>query len=934
MAMSEVAALRLTISAENTSHAVLERLATALDAIQTALERITKVGADAGDALKGIGEAAAPAAEVNKAAAGIAASLGEIDKAAPDAAAGLGDVSKAATDVAVGLSKVEKAGAPAATAIGDVAKAADKIATTTPSTDEALAATSGALSTAAKEADGAAAAFDRVAAAGAAAGAGGAGGAGGGAVEAAAAGAGATGGPGEMVATDVALKDAGNAARELGMRLLTVGAVAGAAGGIAVDMGIKFQSAMELIHTQAGASQAEVQAMSKAVLQLAGTVPYGPAALSAALYHLESIGLRGKAALDALTVAAKGAATGGANLEDVTNALAAAMVSHINGVQNLNQAMGILNAIVGSGNMRMQDLAAAMSSGMLPAAKAAGLSITDVGAALATLTDAGVPAQEAATRLRMTFSLLSAPTKQATTELASIGMSQLQLAQDMREHGLIYALQDLETHLTRTGLSAEAQGEVIARSFGGGKSSATIITLLENLDRMRTKFQLITDGANSFGADWKAAQATAAVSFGKMLSSLEAMGIELGDQLMPVATKVFRAVSSVASAFGKLPPGTIKLIADAILGLTAALVPLGLALIGVGTAAKVAEAADKLAPVFGAITSPVGLVVVAIAALATGIILLVTHWRQVNDWMKSNVPGVWNAVATAVRTVEGLVKSVLPGIERTVLQVWNAIASDTRSHWGEIQQVIEFVGKLLTVQVKLWETEFRIAWTLLSSIVTGAWAGIVKTLSGAFQVVEGVIKLAFTIIETLVNVGLDIVTGHWSKAWTDLTAGAGAAWKDIEQIVTGAIQTIEGAISAFTGAIGGVISGIEKLIGQGQKAQTAASTAAKAAQTASSTATPGGVTPAKVPKLAAGGIVTQPTLALVGEAGPEAVVPLGNANATGAGVRPLATGGMGGDVYNITVMASGNVTKNENQLADAIARRIYQRAKLGRVKMA
>jgi hypothetical protein len=47
-----------------------------------------------------------------------------------------------------------------------------------------------------------------------------------------------------------------------------------------------------------------------------------------------------------------------------------------------------------------------------------------------------------------------------------------------------------------------------------------------------------------------------------------------------------------------------------------------------------------------------------------------------------------------------------------------------------------------------------------------------------------------------------------------------------------------------------------------------------------------------IPALAEGGIVTRPTLALIGEAGPEAVVPLGRG------------GMMGGNVINITVTSA------------------------------
>ena len=51
-------------------------------------------------------------------------------------------------------------------------------------------------------------------------------------------------------------------------------------------------------------------------------------------------------------------------------------------------------------------------------------------------------------------------------------------------------------------------------------------------------------------------------------------------------------------------------------------------------------------------------------------------------------------------------------------------------------------------------------------------------------------------------------------------------------------------------------------------------------------------------KMAAGGIVTRPTLAMVGEAGPEAVIPLGR----GRAARPTPP------VVNLTVNIQGPVT--------------------------
>ena len=64
------------------------------------------------------------------------------------------------------------------------------------------------------------------------------------------------------------------------------------------------------------------------------------------------------------------------------------------------------------------------------------MSLKSVGAALALMTDEGIPANSAATRLRMSLSLLGAPSAAASKQLATIGLTGLQLAQrDARPAG-------------------------------------------------------------------------------------------------------------------------------------------------------------------------------------------------------------------------------------------------------------------------------------------------------------------------------------------------------------------------------------------------------------------------------------------------------------------------------------------------------------------
>lgn len=318
-------------------------------------------------------------------------------------------------------------------------------------------------------------------------------------------------------------------------------------------MAIDFQQQMTYVRTQAGDTEDSISKLSDQVLSLARSSQFGPDQLAQGLFHLASLGLRGADAMNALNTAQQLAAVGGANLEDTTSALGAALVTGIKGTQDFSEAAGTLNAIIGQGNMRMEDLVGALGSGVLPVAKNAGLTLQDVGAALATLTDNGMGAEESATRLRMTFALMEAPSTKAQKQLEAIGMSSNQMALDMRTKGLIPALADLKQHLLDTyGTTAEGQTKMaraLTEIFGGGRSSAAAQTLIEQLDRVQTKYTAIADTTGQFANDVAQQQETASAKIKTAWSSIQVDAIQLGGSLLPI---VAGGLDSIAKAADNL----------------------------------------------------------------------------------------------------------------------------------------------------------------------------------------------------------------------------------------------------------------------------------------------------------------------------------------------------------------------------------------------
>lgn len=318
-------------------------------------------------------------------------------------------------------------------------------------------------------------------------------------------------------------------------------------GAESVKMGVQFQASMEKIHTLAGASQGSVDSLTKSVLKMAPATQQGPEQLSEALYHLKSVGMDNADAMKALKQASDLAAVGGANLEDTTNALAGAWRSGIKGAQSFSQTAATVNAIIGAGNMQMSDFTAAMGTGILPAAKTFGVSLSSVGSALALMTDEGVPATDAATRLRMSLSLMGAPSHAAEKALSSIGLTGTQLATAMRgPQGLVGAVQMLHDHLKNSGLSAVEAAQVISHAFGGGRSSSAIMTMLNNLDVLEKKQRQINKTMGNFGGAVAAQRKTAQAQFKLLESGLDTLFIKLGLVLLPPVTAFVRYLSSTA----------------------------------------------------------------------------------------------------------------------------------------------------------------------------------------------------------------------------------------------------------------------------------------------------------------------------------------------------------------------------------------------------
>lgn len=251
------------------------------------------------------------------------------------------------------------------------------------------------------------------------------------------------------------------------------------------------------------------------------------------------------------------------------------------------------------------------------------------------------------------------------------------------------------------------------------------------------------------------------------------------------------------------------------------------------------------------LANPITWVVIAIAALVAAITVCIIYWDDVkaagvNAWNK--IKEVWEKVAT------WLDEKVIQPIANFFTDLWSDITGVfDKAHewfetkfsdaWGKIKDVFKGVKTWFTDEVwgkvkaafgvaddvKNWfKDKFKGAFQAVKNVFTGT-----EGIKSFFEGLWGDIKTTFTNLGT--NIG-------------DAIGGA------VKSGINSVIGWIESTINKAIGLINGAINLINKLPG----------------------VSVGKLSTLTLPRLAKGGVVDTATIAMIGEAGKEAVVPLEN----------------------------------------------------------
>lgn len=730
-----------------------------------------------------------------------------------------------------------------------------------------------------------------------------------------------------------ATKALGEGITELGSSMtlgLTVPIVA--AGGAATSVAANFDDAMSQVQGALGDASADMDGLRNLALQLGADTVFSATESAQAMVELAKGGLtEAQIKGGALAASMDLAAAGQLNLAD-----AAATTVQMMGSFGLGagDATRIANALAGAANASsadVSDLTQAMSQ-CSAQASLAGWSLEDTAAALALFADHGVKGSDAGTSLKTMLQRLAAPTDQAAEAIAAYGLN-------IRDsNGKMKDISGIADELTgKLGGLSDAERDAALQTIFGSDASRAAAILMQSGSEGLAKYIAATNDATAAETMANAQKGELSWALENMGGAVESASIAFGTALAPAITAVAGVIGDVAEAFASLPAGVQTGIA-VVLALVAALGPL-LMVIG-SVVAALPAISEGFAVLGGALAIPLAPAAAVVAAIAAVAAAIYAAWTTSETFRAAVMAGV-DAISSKVQEICAFlapyVQAFLDQIVSTV-----QVAMDTLGPIiGAVLTVI--VSTVVPILTSIMDTVAQVLAVILatvtnvmaavSTVIQGAWT----LIQGIFQTVLGVILAVttgdFTMLQQGVSNILNGLAGIVSGVLQGIASVFSGQWNAIRAVVTGVCNAVSGAVS---GAFNGIKSVIDSTM-NGAKSTVSGALDAISGFFAGlhlqfphinlphfSISGDFSIVPPSVPSISVswyrtGAIAMGASVVGIGEAGPEAVVPLSGREMdpyADAVARRLAARGAGAGTGGTTVYNIGDVTLNMDQLRD------------------
>lgn len=403
-------------------------------------------------------------------------------------------------------------------------------------------------------------------------------------------------------------------------------------------------------------------------------------------------------------------------------------------------------------------------------------SVEEITTSLAAMGNMGIKGSQAGTTLKNAISNMAAPTKNMKAAMDDLKISITNQDGSMKSWGDV--IKNLQTSFK--GLTQDQQ-TAYAKQLFGKESMAGMLSIINTSTK---DYNALSDAIkNSGGAANEAAQTQLDNLNGQLTllkSALEGAAITIGDKLTPYVKIAVSWVQKATDWFNSLSDAQVTSIMKWA-GIAAAIGPciliFGKMVTGVGkmvtTYGKVISTVARFKGVLGTLTSPAGIVIGVLAAIAVAAVLVVKNWDSIK-------PVIMNVKAWFVETFGGTIKQAVTGFENVFTRAMDGIKS-----------IMPSIGQFIKNGVQA-------AIPIIQAIINT----LSKILPKAIETVKGVVNSITPVIQTVIGVIAKTVPIIAST------------FVNVLQKINPAIKTISNVIKAAVPIVGNLLSNAFSFVGK------------------------------------------------------------------------------------------------------------------------
>ena len=365
---------------------------------------------------------------------------------------------------------------------------------------------------------------------------------------------------------------------------------------------------------------------------------------------------------------------------------------------------------------------------------------------------------------------------------------------DVPFHTMVEAIHEVQTEMDITGTTMKEAEETVSGSFG----------------MMKASFQDLAAGFGQEGANIESLFSNLWSSVGTFSENIKRVIGDMWDNLPIAGWQKWLGVVAVSAGPVLLVVG--KMITF-ITGVSAALAPLMASITKAGGLLK------WLAPLFGALTSPITLTIAGIAALAAGFVIAYNKsetFRNFIDGLKDKFVSAWQSamefkdkVVTAFEGIIAIFKGdhigaaeMLSSIglsEETIDNIFLAVAKiqiafeDVKDKIGIALGAVKefFIGAFNDIK-SWWDSDGALIFSAMQTVVENVFDGI-----------KIAVDFALTFVKDLFERFAPIVQGIWGVLWPTIQYLVETVWEKIKLVIGVAMDLIQGIISGVAAIIEG-----------------------------------------------------------------------------------------------------------------------------------